>query len=84
MQAEAATKAGASFGGRSPDRNTYRNGYRARPWGLTRVGVPERRVSRICQELDAVVYSFLSRPLDGGPSHSVIAAKCPLPSAGAG
>ena len=32
MEAEAATKTGASFGERSAERVTYRNGYRARPW----------------------------------------------------
>ena len=123
MEAEVATKTGASFGERSSERITYRNGYRARPWD-TRVGTlglqvpkvregsyfpsllePRRRserallavvqqayvegvstrrvedlvqalgcegisksqVSRICSELDAVVESFLGRPLDGGP-----------------
>ena len=123
MEAEVATKTGASFGERSSERITYRNGYRARPWD-TRVGTlelqvpkvregsyfpsllePRRRserallavvqqayvegvstrrvedlvqalgcegisksqVSRICQELDGVVESFLGRPLDGGP-----------------
>ena len=40
MEAEAATKTGASFGERSPARTTYRNGYRARPWD-TRVGTLE-------------------------------------------
>ena len=122
MEAEVATKTGASFGERSSERITYRNGYRTRPWD-TRVGTldlqvpkvregsyfpsllePRRRsrallavvqqayvegvstrrvenlvqalgcegisksqVSRICSELDAVVDSFLGRPLDGGP-----------------
>ena len=123
MEAEVATKTGASFGERSSERITYRNGYRTRPWD-TRVGTldlqvpkvregsyfpsllePRRRserallavvqqayvegvstrrvenlvqalgcegisksqVSRICSELDAVVDSFLDRPLDGGP-----------------
>ena len=123
MEAEVATKTGASFGERSSERITYRNGYRTRPWD-TRVGTldlqvpkvregsyfpsllePRRRserallavvqqayvegvstrrvenlvqalgcegisksqVSRICCELDAVVDSFLGRPLDGGP-----------------
>ena len=37
MEAEAATKTGASFGERSPVRTTYRNGYRARLWD-TRMG----------------------------------------------
>ena len=123
MEADVATKTGASFGERSSERITYRNGYRTRPWD-TRVGTldlqvpkvregsyfpsllePRRRserallavvqqayvecvstrrvenlvqalgcegisksqVSRICSELDAVVDSFLGRPLDGGP-----------------
>ena len=30
-------------------------------------GISKSQVSRICAELDAVVYSFLGRPLDGGP-----------------
>ena len=30
-------------------------------------GISKSRVSRICQELDQVVESFLGRPLDGGP-----------------
>ncbi len=30
-------------------------------------GISKSQVSRICQELDAVVDSFLGRPLDGGP-----------------
>ena len=30
-------------------------------------GISKSQVSRICQELDTVVESFLSRPLDGGP-----------------
>jgi len=30
-------------------------------------GISKSQVSRICQELDAVVEAFLSRPLDGGP-----------------
>ena len=30
-------------------------------------GISKSQVSRICQELDHVVESFLSRPLDGGP-----------------
>ena len=33
MEAEIATKTGASFGERSAERITYRNGYRARPSG---------------------------------------------------
>ena len=100
---------------RSPERVTYRNGYRNRTWD-TRVGtmalhIPKLRegsypqpagtaaaqregpagrhpaslcrrrvhlikalgcdgisqVSRICEQLDEVVDSFLGRPLDGGP-----------------
>ncbi len=127
MEAEVPTKTGASFGERSSERVTYRNGYRARPWD-TRVGTlklqvtkvregsyfpsliePRRRserallavvqqayvegvstrrvenlvqalgcegisksqVSRICAEFDAVVDSFLGRPLDGGPYPSL-------------
>ncbi len=119
MEAEVTARTGASFGERSSERITSRNGCRARPWG-TRVGTLERQVpkvregssfpsllephqrserallavvqqayveggstrrvgdpvqafgceglskrqvSRICQELDAV----LGRPLDGGP-----------------
>ncbi|MCH7945161.1 MAG: transposase [Armatimonadetes bacterium] len=31
-------------------------------------GISKSQVSRICQELDATVESFLGRPLDGGPS----------------
>ena len=31
MEAEVATKTGASFGGRNSERITYRNGYRPRP-----------------------------------------------------
>lgn len=30
-------------------------------------GISKSQVSRICQELDSVVGTFLSRPLDGGP-----------------
>ena len=30
-------------------------------------GISKSQVSRICQELDATVESFLGRPLDGGP-----------------
>ena len=30
-------------------------------------GISKSEVSRICSELDAVVDSFLGRPLDGGP-----------------
>ena len=30
-------------------------------------GISKSQVSRICQELDGVVESFLGRPLDGGP-----------------
>ncbi|MCC6383485.1 MAG: IS256 family transposase [Dehalococcoidia bacterium] len=30
-------------------------------------GISKSQVSRICQELDAVVEAFLDRPLDGGP-----------------
>ena len=30
-------------------------------------GISKSQVSRICQELDAVVEGFLTRPLDGGP-----------------
>ena len=30
-------------------------------------GISKSQVSRICQELDAVVEAFLGRPLDGGP-----------------
>jgi putative transposase len=30
-------------------------------------GISKSQVSRICQELDAVVEAFLARPLDGGP-----------------
>lgn len=30
-------------------------------------GISKSQVSRICQELDAVVEAFLSRPLEGGP-----------------
>ena len=34
---------------------------------LGREGISKSQVSRICQELDQVVESFLGRPLDGGP-----------------
>ncbi|MDE2716829.1 MAG: transposase [Chloroflexota bacterium] len=37
MDAEASVKAGAGYGGRSPNRVTQRNGYRSRNWD-TRVG----------------------------------------------
>ena len=30
-------------------------------------GISKSQVSRICQELDGVIESFLGRPLDGGP-----------------
>ena len=30
-------------------------------------GISKSQVSRICQELDQAVESFLGRPLDGGP-----------------
>ena len=30
-------------------------------------GISSSQVSRICQQLDEVVDSFLGRPLDGGP-----------------
>ena len=47
MEAEVATKTGASFGERSSERITYRNGYRARPWD-TRVGTLELQVPKGC------------------------------------
>ena len=122
VEAEVTTGTRAGLGEGSPERITYRNGYRDRPWD-TRVGTlelqlpkvregsyfpsllePRRRseralvavvqqayvesvstrpvedlhqtlgcegmsksqVSRICQELDAVVDSFRGRPLCGG------------------
>ena len=43
---EVATKTGASFGERSSERITYRNGYRARPWD-TRVGTLELQVPKV-------------------------------------
>ena len=43
MEAEVATKAGASFGERSSERITYRNSYWGRPWD-TRVGALELEV----------------------------------------
>ena len=46
MEAEVATKTGASFGERSSERITYRNGYRARPWD-TRVGILELQVPKV-------------------------------------
>ena len=30
-------------------------------------GISKSQVSRICQDLDQVVETFLGRPLDGGP-----------------
>ena len=35
--------------------------------GLGCDGISKSQVSRICSKLDGVVYSFLDRPLDGGP-----------------
>ena len=46
MEAEVATKTGASFGERSSERITYRNGYRARPWD-TRVGTLALQVPKV-------------------------------------
>ena len=46
MEAEVATKTGASFGERSSERITYRNGYRARPWD-TRVGALALQVPKV-------------------------------------
>ena len=45
MEAEVATKAGASFGERSSERITYRNSYWGRPWD-TRVGALELEVPK--------------------------------------
>lgn len=123
MEAEVAGMTGAALDQHTPDRLTYRNGYRMRPrdtrvgtlepaipkvrYGsyfptlleprqrseralfavvqqayvdgvcLRRVedlvqalgcdGISKSKVSRIRSELDEVVESFLSRPLDGGP-----------------
>ena len=46
MEAEVATKTRASLGGRSSERTTYRNCYRARPWG-TRVGTLDLQVPKV-------------------------------------
>ena len=46
MEAEVATKTGASFGERSSERITYRNGYRTRPWD-TRVGTLDLQVPKV-------------------------------------
>ena len=46
MEAEVAIKTGAGLGERSPERITYRNGYRPRPWD-TRVGTLELQVPKV-------------------------------------
>lgn len=46
MEAEATEKTGASYGERTPDRITQRNGYRKRPWD-TRVGSVELRIPKL-------------------------------------
>ena len=46
MEAEATEKTGASYGERTPDRITRRNGYRRRPWD-TRVGTLELRIPKL-------------------------------------
>jgi putative transposase len=47
MDAEVQTKTGADYGERSPERQTQRNGYRARPWdtrvGTLNLGIPKLR-----------------------------------------
>ena len=46
MDAEVSAQIGAEHGERSPDRLTYRNGYRGRDWD-TRVGTMELRIPKI-------------------------------------
>ena len=46
MGAAVTTKPGASLGGRSPERTTYPNGYRARPWD-TRVGTLGLQIPKV-------------------------------------
>ena len=46
MDAEVTARIGAERGERSPDRLTYRNGYRTRQWD-TRVGTMELRIPKL-------------------------------------
>ena len=46
MDAEVTARIGAERGERSPDRLTYRNGYRSRQWD-TRVGTMELRIPKL-------------------------------------
>ena len=46
MDAEVSTRTGAGYGERSPDRLTYRNGYRSHQWD-TRVGTMELRLPKL-------------------------------------
>ena len=46
MDADVSAKIGAGHGERSPDRLTYRNGYRSRQWD-TRVGTMELRIPKL-------------------------------------
>ena len=46
MDAEVTARIGAEHGERSPDRLTYRNGYRSRSWD-TRVGTMELRIPKL-------------------------------------
>ena len=46
MDAEVTARIGAERGERSPDRRTYRNGYRSRQWD-TRVGTMELRIPKL-------------------------------------
>ena len=46
MDAEVSTRIGAERGERSPDRLTYRNGYRSRQWD-TRVGTMDLRIPKL-------------------------------------
>ena len=46
MDADVSVRIGAEHGERSPDRQTYRNGYRSRQWD-TRVGTMELRIPKL-------------------------------------
>ena len=64
MDADVSAKIGAEHGERSPDRLTYRNGYRSRQWD-TRVGTMELRIPKLregrysLQSLPAKRFSWL-------------------------
>ena len=58
MDAEVTARIGAERGERSPDRLTYRNGYRSRTWD-TRVGTMELRIPKL-REGRATSRVFLS------------------------